>query len=224
MKKIIRIKFAVTGVLFLLFALLTAAVMTIDVQPIGPLESRVGLATLNGFMFDLFGQDMLWYNITEIIGYIPIGVALGFAAVGLFQLVKRRSLKRVNASLIALGVFYLLVGALYVLFEVCVINYRPILIEASLEPSFPSSHTLLSLCIMATAIMRFCALLPDKTIRTAANIGAILITAVIIIGRLISGVHWFTDMLGALLLGSALIMLYSSVTQYMSFREGDGEQ
>ena len=224
MKKKTKIKIAVTGVLLLLFALLTAAVMTIDVQPIGPLESRVGLATINGFMFDLLGQNMLWYNITEIIGYIPIVVALGFAAVGLFQLVKRRSLKRVDASLIALGVFYLLVGALYAFFEVCIINYRPILIEASLEPSFPSSHILLALCIMATAIIRFRALLSNKVIRTAANIGAVSVIAVIIVGRLISGVHWFTDVIGALLLGSALIMLYSLATQYIGFREGGGDQ
>ena len=75
-------------------------------------------------------------------------------SLGLGQLLKGKSLLKVERSILALGVFYAVVMAAYLVFEVWVVNYRPVLIEGALEASYPSSTTLLVLCVMPTAMMQ----------------------------------------------------------------------
>lgn len=216
MKKKIKSGFAAAGLLFLLFALLTAAVMTVDVQPVGPSGSRIGLAGINVLIFNLFGENLVLYYITDWIGVIPVLVAFGFAVTGLVQLIKRKSFKRVDAEIIALGAFYLIVIAVYALFEILIVNYRPVIIDGSLEASFPSSHAMITICVMATAVMRFQEIIKNRTLRTASCVISGVIIAIVVVGRFVSGVHWFTDMIGGLLLGSALVMLYYSVTRHIN--------
>lgn len=197
-----------SAVLFLLFGALTATVSFIDVQAIGPENSEVGLAGINGFFRDLFGVNMLWYGITEILGFVALASAGVFALIGAYQLVKRKSLKKVDRDIYALAGLYVLVMAAYVFFEIFVINCRPILMEGELEASFPSSHSMIVLCFVSGAAHQIHRRIKNKPIRITLEIVGVAIILLTVVGRMICGVHWFTDILGGILLGSALVFLY----------------
>ena len=194
------------------FALWTVLVRFVDVRAIGPEGSSVGFAALNGFVHGLTGVNWLLYTVTDWLGLVPIAAALGFAILGLVQLIKRKSLWKVDRSILALGVFYIVVIAVYVFFEMVVINYRPTLIEGYLEASYPSSTTMLVTCVMPTAAMQLNARIKNTALRRCAIIAIVVFTAFMVIGRLISGVHWITDIIGGSLLSAGLVMIYYSVS------------
>lgn len=207
--------FIVTGVLLLLFAIYTIMLMTIDVQAIGPEGSKVGFATINGFFHNLIGVNMVWYKVTKITGALDILAMLGMLFLGLVQLIKRKDFFKVDKDLLILGMFYVLVALMYVLFEVWVINYRPVILDEGLEASYPSSHTMLAICAMIPVIMQINKRIKDETIRKIAVISALAIMIITVGGRLLSGVHWFTDIIGGILLGSGLTMIYYSMIKYI---------
>ncbi len=215
MKKRNLICFAAAGVLLILFILYTAALTFVDVKPIGPQSTLVGFATINKQLHDLFGVNMLLYNITDWLGLVAVVVAMGFAILGLIQLIKRRSFLKVDSSILVLGGFYLLVFAFYLFFELNVVNYRPVLISNVLEASYPSSTTMLVMCIMPTAMMQYHRLIKHKAVRIGVNVLCGAFTIFMVMGRMLSGVHWFTDILGGILLSAALIMLYYSINQFI---------
>ena len=212
MKKETKKNFGIAAILLGAFVVWTAAVRLVDVQPIGPQGSAVGFATINGWVHDLTGVHMALYTVTDWLGLVPIGVAMGFALLGLIQWVKRKHLRQVDFSILVLGGFYLLVMVAYVLFEVFVINYRPVLINGCLEASYPSSTTMLVLCVMPTTLMQLNARIKNQTLKRWVGFGITAFILFMVIGRLLSGVHWFTDIIGGTLLSAGLVMLYYSIT------------
>jgi membrane-associated phospholipid phosphatase len=194
--------------LFVLFVLYTVLIRHVDVRPIGPNGSAVGFAALNGWAHDLFGVHWTLYTVTDWLGLVPILVAFGFAVLGLVQLLRRRSLFRVDGSILVLGGFYVLVAAAYLFFESYQVNFRPVLINGILETSYPSSTTMLVLCVMPTARMQFSRLIHSHAAKSVLNILSAAFMAFMVIGRLTSGVHWLTDILGGVLLSAALVLVY----------------
>ena len=193
------------------FVLWTILVCFVDVRAIGPEGSSVGFAALNGFVHELTGVNWFLYTITDWLGIVPIAVALGFAGLGLVQLIKRKSLWKVDHSILALGVFYIVVMAAYIFFEVVVINYRPTLIDGYLEASYPSSTTMLVMCVMPTAAMQFDVRIKNSILRRCTVIVISGFTAFMVTGRIMSGVHWITDIIGGALLSTGLVAVYYSI-------------
>lgn len=200
--------------LFLLtaFLLWTLAVRYMDVQAIGPQGSAVGFATVNRFFHSLTGVHMYLYTITDLLSLIPVVFIAGFGLLGLIQWLKRKHLMRVDRSLLILGCFYIVVLVLYILFDMVVINYRPILIDGNLEASYPSSTTLLVLCVMPTAIHQLNSRIRHPILKKCVTYILSAFTVFMVLGRLISGVHWLTDIIGGGLLSAGLVLLYRRYT------------
>lgn len=192
------------------FAVWTFLIQTVDVQQIGPRQSAVGFATVNGWFHRLTNVHWMLYTLTDWLGLVPIVVCLLFACVGLAQLVQRRSLLKVDLDILLLGVYYVLVIFAYLLFEMVPLNYRPVLIEGILEASYPSSTTLLVLSVMPTLHFQAERRLKNSALRRCIRVLTVLFSAFMVVGRLLSGVHWLTDIVGAILLSGGLFLLYKA--------------
>ena len=198
----------VTGtVLIAAFALWTALVQIVDVRPVGQNGTDIGFATFNTWFHGLTGVHMGIYTATDWLGLVPVAVCLGFGALGAMQLIRRRSLLAVDPDLLLLGVHYVAVAAAYLVFEAFPINYRPIPIDGVMEASYPSSTTLLVLGVMPTlayqAVRRMKSSLAKGAVAFVAAFSALMVA-----GRLVSGVHWATDIVGSILLAAGLFAMY----------------
>lgn len=211
MKKERRKMLCVAVCMFAAFLLWTVAICLMDVEAIGPQGSAVGLATLNKFVHNLTGVHMQLYVITDWLGLVPLIFGIGFALLGLVQWIQRKHIGQVDRSILALGGFYVVVMAAYVFFECVVVNYRPVLINGILEASYPSSTTLLVLCVMLTALMQLRCRIKNPMRNRCVTYSMAVFVAFMVIGRLISGVHWFTDIIGGVLLSLSLVALYCAL-------------
>ena len=194
--------------LLLTFALWTLLIRCVDLQATGPNGTRIGFAALNVWFHRLTGVHMTLYTITDWLGLVPIAVCLGFGVLGLVQLLRRKSVRLVDPDILLLGGYYVLVIAAYLIFEMLPINYRPILIEGRLEASYPSSTTLLVLSVMPTLKLQIDRRSNRPSVKTLTDAFAVLFSAFMVVGRLISGVHWATDIIGAAFLSFGLFYIY----------------
>ena len=208
----------------ILFAVLIVLVKTVDVQQIGPEGTSIGFAGINKTMNEATGLNMTLYKITEVLGLLALAVAGCFALLGLVQFIKRKSFAKVDPEIYALAGLYVVVLMLYVIFEKVIINYRPVIMpdEEHVEASFPSSHTMLGFVIMGSTFIVIDKYIKNESICRLIRIVSILILIAIVFGRLFSGVHWLTDILGGVLISSALLFIFSAVIGALNKNKGSG--
>ncbi len=215
----IKSAFILSGALFVVFILFTVAVKYVDVQAIGPEDSAVGLASINSFARDFAGSSEIWDFVSDVLGYAAFIYILGFACLGFYQLVSRKSFFKVDLDIYALAWFYVIVFGFYELFEHIIINYRPVLEDGVLEASYPSSHTMLAICIYATASLQFRYRLGDGAISNSIKIITEVAMLFCVITRFFSGMHWLTDIVGAVLLSLALTKAYEGVFELIKSKK-----
>ncbi len=199
------------GIMMAVFIIYTLAAKFFDVRNIGPQNTAVGFSTLNRFYRNVLDFNEFWYKISEFFGYLSILVAVFFVVVAVVQLIQRRSIWRVDKNIISLGFFYVVVMLWYVLFEKLIINYRPVLLDEGLEASYPSSHTVLAICIAGSAVLQFRKYFKNREKRRCAYIIVIFVGAMTVISRTLSGVHWISDIIGGIILSIAMIYFYRAV-------------
>lgn len=202
----------ISGIVFIIFfAFWTMLILTIDVQPIGVKGTNIGFATINGWFHSLTGVNMTLYTVTDWLGLVPIFICMIFGFLGFVQLIKRKNLLKVDFDIIILGVYYVIVILCYLIFEMHPINYRPIMINGFMEASYPSSTTLLVLCVMPTLVFQVNQRLKSITLKRFITIFTVAFSVFMVVGRLISGVHWLTDIIGSCLLSAGLFYAYKGI-------------
>ena len=208
-------KFVKAAVSLALFVLTIVLVKTVDVAAVGPAGTEIGLSHLNNGFHELIGTHMFLYQMTNLLGFWAILCGCVFAVIGIVQLVQRKSLAKVDKKILALGGLFVVTGVLYVLFEKVDINCRPILMEGETVPeaSFPSSHTVLACVIFGSVAMIVRDYVNDKKTAALVQNACLVLMVVAVLGRLFSGVHWLTDILGGLFLSYALLQAFSGVLE-----------
>ena len=204
-------RFILPGCCLAAFFLWTVLLCLVDVAPVGPLGSSVGFSRINLAFHRLTGVHWDLYAWTDMLSLIPLLTVAGFGLLGLSQWISRKKLLKVDRSILLLGCFYLLTGAIFLLFEVFPVNSRPVLIGGEPEASYPSSTTLLVLSVMPTAMLQLRSRIRHPGLRRWILLLMGIFTGFTVGARLISGVHWLTDIIGGILLSAGLVTLYRSL-------------
>ena len=210
----------ISGITFIVFFVIwTILILILDVQPIGVKGTNIGFSTINSWFHSLTGVNMTIYTITDWSGLVPVFICVIFGFIGLIQLIKRKNLLKVDLDIRILGIYYVIVILCYLIFEMHPINYRPILINGFMEASYPSSTTLLVLCVMPTLVFQVNQRLKNDKIKRIICIITIAFSLFMVAGRLISGVHWLTDIIGSCLLSAGLFYSYKGVVLWNLMRK-----
>ncbi len=188
-------------------------VKTIDVKQIGPNNTSVGFGTINKAYADMIGSNMTIYKLTEIFGLLVFIIVGAYGIIGIYQLFKRKSLFKVDREIIGLGILYVLMISLYLIFDKIAINYRPIIIDGELEPSFPSSHTMLAICTCVSSLMVYKKYVPSKY-NYLVIFTTVLLLTLVFLGRTISGVHWISDILGGVIISLTLLTYFYTIIKW----------
>ena len=197
-----------TALLFAVFIVFTVLVCKVDVKAIGPQGSSVGFAGINGAFAKLFPYSGTFYKVSKLLGYLAILVCLFFAAIGVLELIRKKHLGSVSNGILMLGALYVCVIVFYVLFAKVTVNYRPVLEDGALESSYPSSHTMLAICAFLSAAVQLGRAKGSAGFKKITRIVFLALAVLMVITRTLSGVHWFTDIVGAVLLSAALLSAY----------------
>ena len=128
-------------ILLLVSIVYTILVRTIDVKDIGPLSSKVGFASLNNYVEGLLPYNETFYKVSKYLGFLPFLFVGIYGLLGLIDLIKKKSFKKMEQRYLVLGLFYVIFAGLYLFFEKVIIriinNYIYIIIRYETRSIIP---------------------------------------------------------------------------------------
>ncbi len=201
-------------ILAIIFIIFTILVKTVDVHYIYKV-GYLGFYTANMNVFNHvleFGRTGVLDKVTDVGLYLSIAIVLAFAVVGLVQLIKRKSFKKVDPIIYVLLATYVISVAFYLIFEIAKINYSPFSTPDELKASYPSSHILAFSVFLTTGVIAlFHYFKANKILIIVTYILTGLLCLVFALSRLYSGEHYLSDVIGSLLLSGIIISLFVSL-------------
>ena len=203
---------------YAVFILFTVLITTVDVKVFKATDSKIGFYSLNTKVLNLISGSEKWDKITDLGIIFLMACCLIPPFVGFIQLIKRKSLKKVDFCLVAFTISVGILVLFFILFEVVHVNYRPILENGKKKGSYPSSHTLgatFAFLALNSLLLKY---VKNKYAYYTLSALLAVISVITIVGRLLCQMHFITDIIGAILLSCAVYFTYDYIC---SFKKDD---
>ena len=182
---------------------MTVSIKLIDVKLYSVTNSYIGLYSINKlfvFTYNISNINIFFEIISNFLFIFCLIIILLKLSFIFYEYVKNKKVSKTNINFL---IHFILMILIWIIFDkIIIINYRPILINNKLEGAFPSTHVMVS----TFTLLFFAYNQKNKKI-----IFYIIITSLIIlqsISRILLQMHWFTDVLGGLLIGTLLFLTY----------------
>lgn len=155
---------------------------------------------------------MQWEKITDIILITAIAILGVFAILSLTEWVKRKSLKKVDKELLAMLPSLALMAITYFIFDkLFILNTRP---NGSGEPSFPSTHTMVTATIFLMTMFALPKYIKNKSLRIILDVVMAILIVLVSIGRVAANMHWVSDVVGGLIFSVLFAGVYVVIIKH----------
>jgi len=149
---------------------------------------------------------MDWDKATDIMVATAIATAIIFFVMGVTQWFKRKSFKKIDKPLLALIAPYALVAITYIIFDyIFILNTRP---DGSGEPSFPSTHTMITTTFLLCAAILLPYYIKQKSIIVFLDLVMLAFIVLVPVGRVLANKHWISDCVGGIIFSLIFAGIY----------------
>jgi undecaprenyl-diphosphatase len=213
-KKFINL-YTILGCSFLVLFIILMLLLNVDKAVIAESGKEVGLSHINNLVSYSYKENIDF--MTDLLMYITFTVVVFEAGLGLYQLIKGKSLFKVDIEIIIFGIALVVMVALWLLFDYVIkINVRP---THEAEGSFPSTHVLITTFLALASHAFICYQYENKFAKYGSLLIAVSIIALVLFGRVASGMHYITDVTGGLFLGLALYFCTFGIIKVFKAKE-----
>ena len=196
----------------ILLVTLIIALLYIDV---GYVNGNVGLFVINNF-FATYKINSSWDIFTTVILDITFVFIFTLVGIGIFQAIKRRSILKIDRNVVVTEILVVLMLLFSLFFSnVIFINNSPVLQNGVEVSSFPSNHIVIVTFVfltLATLVKDYFEIVKIGKINIICKFVsfgiAIIMIALMVVGKTLSGRIWFTDAISGLLLGLFFYSLF----------------